>query len=64
MKIKVKTLGSTVANEDMKIDIQSDCMTLVDVHPAAAGNIKELDVVEGNTNELSVMDPVNYCKYN
>ena len=52
MKIKVKTLGTTVVNEDMKIDIQSDCMTLADVHSAAAGNIKELDIVEGNTNEL------------
>ena len=52
MKIKVKTLDTAAANEDMKIDIQSDCMTLADAHPATAGNIKELDVVEGNTDEL------------
>ena len=52
MEIEVETLHTTTAEEDMKIDVQSDCMTLADVQPATAGYIEELDIVRGNPDEV------------
>jgi hypothetical protein len=52
MQIKVKALDTTTAKEDMKVDIQADCVTLLNAKPAAAQNIQKLNIVESGPNEV------------
>ena len=52
MQIKVEALDTATAKEDMKVDIQVDCMTLPNAKPAAARNIQKLNIVKSGTNEI------------